>query len=65
MVIEFEGSPFGIHLINAVDEWNIDILPDLVEEQRKDLEREIALYYNYRELPAMPDNSCFENRTRP
>ena len=22
VVIEFEGSPFGIHLINAMDEWN-------------------------------------------
>ena len=49
VVIEFEGSPFGIHLVTALDEWDVDILPDLVEEQREDLKREIAVYYNFRD----------------
>jgi hypothetical protein len=49
VLIEFEGSPFGIHLIAALDEWNVDILPNLVEEQRKDLQREIAVYYSFHE----------------
>lgn len=52
VLIEFEGSPFGIHLITALDEWNVDILPDLVEEQRKDLQREIAVYYDFRDRMA-------------
>lgn len=64
VVIEFEGSPCGIHLINAMDEWNIDILPDLVEEQRKDLQREIAVYYNFYESPIMLGDVYFGNRAR-
>jgi len=56
VLIEFEGSPFGIHLIAALDEWNVDILPDLVEEQRKDLQREIAVYYSLREPPSLADD---------
>lgn len=63
VLIEFEGSPFGIHLIRALDAWNIDILPDLVEEQRKDLQREIALYYNFREQLTHPNDRHFGDRS--
>lgn len=62
VLIEFEGSPFGIHLIAALDEWNVDILPDLVEEQRKDLQREIAVYYNFHDRFVGPHDGPPGNR---
>ncbi|CAX22456.1 protein of unknown function [Methylorubrum extorquens DM4] len=63
VLIEFGGSPFSIHLIRALDVWNVDILPDLVEEQRKDLKREIAADYNFRDQLAYPITGPAGNRS--
>lgn len=54
VLVEFDGSPLGIHLVTALDEGGVDILPDLVEEQCKDLQREIAVYYDSRAQFASP-----------
>jgi hypothetical protein len=65
VLIVFECGPFGIHLVSALDEWNVDVLPDLVEEQRRDLQCEIAVYYSFRDPPALADDGGFGSGVHP
>lgn len=63
-MIRFECGPFGINLIEALDKWGIDILPDLVEEQRKDHQRQIAVYYDGREPSDLVGDGRSESQAR-
>ena len=53
VLVEFEGGPFDVWIIAAINEANDDILLDLFEEQVHDLQREIAAFYKF-------DRSAFE-----
>ena len=42
VMVEFERTGSGFHLVAVIDELDDDILGDLVEAQRDDLQRELA-----------------------
>ncbi len=54
VLVEFAGCPYDVHLIAAIDESGADILPDHVEEQCRDLQREIAAFFRFPEPSPHP-----------
>ncbi|GJE15711.1 hypothetical protein [Methylobacterium marchantiae] len=44
VLVVFEGTLPEIRLLSAIDQEGDDILPDLVEQQRRDLIQEIAAF---------------------
>lgn len=45
VLVTFEGAFPDVHLVSAIDGDGDDILPDLIDEQRRDLIQEIAAFY--------------------
>lgn len=43
VLVEFQSSTDGLILIAAIDDCDEDILPDLIDAQRDDLRRELAM----------------------
>ncbi|WP_461225651.1 hypothetical protein [Methylobacterium sp. CM6247] len=45
VLVVFEGAYPNIRLLSVTDQHEHDILPDLMVEQRRDLMREVAAFY--------------------